>query len=230
MRRLVVVCLCVAASLAGCRSRSGDEANETPGAAREAEATPMVDISLDVSLIQPENLGLELGVASHANPLIWPLRGVPNGDNHFSQQMVDASGEYVGWVSIFLFNSLQSVDEAFALVEANVAGNEAGGVPAVGERSIVYDEDGRHGIALVQCTRWSMSSPAGAMPCPTWRAMPASWPNAFLRGSAPDPRQRPNDAMAGRGAIADGRLGANPVERTTSNGCHSAGSRPSLPG
>ncbi len=145
MRWLAACALVGAVVLAACGS-DGDEA-ESP----ELETTPMADIVIDDSLIHPEEIGVQMGVASRTNPLIWPLQGVPNGNGHFSQQLVDSSGEYVGWVSIFLFDSQADLREAFALVAQNVAGHERTDVPSAGEQSLAYDEDGRHGVALVAC-------------------------------------------------------------------------------
>ena len=149
MRRLIAGLFLGAMLLSACRSVAdrGEEGVESPS----IETTPMADIVLDESLIHPAELGVQLGVASRANPLIWPLRGVPNGDGHYSQQLVDAAGEYVGWVSIFLFDSQAELQEAFALVSQNVASNARTEIAPVGEQSLAYDEDGRHGVALVAC-------------------------------------------------------------------------------
>jgi len=135
--------------LSACGS-GDDQADGTPGESF-AETTPMADVQLDESLIGPEELGVQLGVASRTNPLIWPLSGVADGQRHFSQQLVDASGEYVGWVSIFLFDSQADLQEAFSQVAQNVAGQEHPEIAPVGEQSVAYDENGRHGVALVAC-------------------------------------------------------------------------------
>jgi hypothetical protein len=143
MRRLVLVGAVCAVLLAGCLDpRPGFE---------DPLATPLSAINLDPAFLQVEGLGLAPGTVGRTNPVVWPLLNIPNGDNHLSQQLVDGSGEYIGWVSVFLFESGEDLESAFQALSGNAAGFETSGVASVGERSLAYDENGRHGIAFVQC-------------------------------------------------------------------------------
>jgi hypothetical protein len=153
MRRWAIGLLmgCLVLGACGRTDRDLESEGEAAQISEFARTTPMADLSLNGALFQVESLGFLPGVETRANPIVWPIRGIPDGDRHLSLQLVSSSGSYAGWVSMFLFESRVDREQAFAMVGENVRGYEQVGVMTVGEDSIAYDEDGMHGIAFECC-------------------------------------------------------------------------------
>lgn len=130
---------------------------------------PVSEINIDPAIIQPEDLGLEVAEMQGTNPGIWPLANVYDGDYHFSRKLIDKKGDFVGWVSISVFESPKKLEDAFNIARANVSAHgfdacvRLGGDPATcrglgvimgspsfAEKSVVYNSyDGLRGIIFV---------------------------------------------------------------------------------
>jgi hypothetical protein len=103
-------------------------------------------IKLEPEVIHPEDLGLVGGELSDSNPEIWPLKSVPNGDNHLSRKLLDAKGEFAGWVSIFLFESQEHLQQAFGTAQINITQYKTELDRTIGDQAAAYDEPSMKGI------------------------------------------------------------------------------------
>ncbi|MFV2044487.1 MAG: hypothetical protein ACC700_14795 [Anaerolineales bacterium] len=146
----------LAVTLAACTSSPSEDTIQTAIAETDvAQSTevpaptttpiPAADIDLAVSLIAPESLGLSAGQIRRSRPPIWPLRDTTDGVNHLSQELVDAQGESIGWVSISLFDLADQAQEAFSAFEVTVRdeadyeGREVQEGAITGTKSLAYD-------------------------------------------------------------------------------------------
>ena len=122
-----------------------------PTATSAASATPVPIAEIDISpqILQPEDLGLEGAEIQDTNPEIWPLKNVPSGDSHLSRKLNNPKGEFVGWVSIFLFESLDELEQAFSIAEQNVTKYKVAENVQLGTRSISYRETLLAGVIFV---------------------------------------------------------------------------------
>lgn len=111
--------------------------------------TPVSVSSIDIGsqLINPEELRLEIAEEQSSNPGIWPLRDVSDGDKHFSWRLTDMSGNFKGWVSIFVFESQSDLSGAYSKVEDNVRKYAQGSSPDLGTDCVVYEEPSLEGVA-----------------------------------------------------------------------------------
>ena len=120
---------------------------KSPTPAYTPTPVPVSSIDIGSQLINPEELRLEIAEEQSSNPGIWPLRDVPDGDKHFSWRLTDMSGNFKGWVSIFVFESQTDLSGAYSKVEDNVRKYAQGSSPDLGTDSVVYEEPSLEGVA-----------------------------------------------------------------------------------
>lgn len=120
-----------------------------------ASATPRsfsaAEVVIDPNILDAAPLGLTAGVPISQNPGIWPLVGVPGTSSQLSRQLLDAQGEFAGWITLLVYQSLGDVDRAYQVIQKNTSAQTTADTVKVGDAAHFYSDAGNTGLAAKRC-------------------------------------------------------------------------------
>lgn len=114
---------------------------------------PLDQLTFNGGFIQANTLGgLSTGLITRSSPTIFTLRDIPAGINDYHLEVTLFTGEHVGWVSIFIYNTPEQIYTAYKIASTNATGSLDYSPGNVGDLSTQFRDAILGGIVFSRCT------------------------------------------------------------------------------